>query len=286
MRKLFTIAIYTIVILLIGRNLSFLPRFAVLSDPSTLATDLKQTTENTIKGKKGNYGIYFSDLTTGQQFGINEKEIFTGASVNKVPIVATFYHLESKGKIDFDRQITLQKRDIQDYGTGSMRYAKPGTTYSLKTLAKLALKQSDNTAAHILSEEIGRDVIQAYMEDLGLRQTDMEENETSPYDMYLLFQKIYTEKITSKGKTEELLGFMTDTDIEDRLPADLPESAMIYHKTGDAVGGLHDVGIIIYEGKPYFLGVMTSDIDGDETITKETISKIAKNLIEYRDARR
>lgn len=286
MRKFLTIIIYTVVILLVGRNLSFLPRFTVLSDPSTLARDIKTETEKTIKSKKGNYGIYFADLSSGKAFGISEKEMFTAASVNKVPIVATFYYLENKGKMDFDKQITLQKRDIQDYGTGSLRYQKTGSTYSLKTLAKLALKQSDNTAAHILGEYIGRDVIQAYMDDLGLRQTNIEENTTSPYDMYLLFKKIYENKVTTKGKTQELLEFMTETDIEDRIPAQLPESAMTYHKTGDAVGSLHDVGIIVYENKPYFLGVMTSDIGNQETVTRETISEIAKNIIEYRNARR
>jgi beta-lactamase class A len=286
MRKLFTILIYTLVILLIGRNLPFLPRFAVLSDPASIATDIKRDTEKTIAGKKGNYGVYFADLTHDRTFGINEKEMFKAASVNKVPIVATFYSLENKGKLDFDKQITLQERDIQDYGTGSLRYQKPGATYSLKTLAKLALKQSDNTAAHILGEYIGRDVIQGYMEELGLRQTSIEENTTSPYDMYLLFKKIYENKITSEGKTQELLGFMTETDIEDRLPAKLPESVIVHHKTGDAVGALHDVGIIMYEDRPYFLGVMTSDIGNQETVTRETIAEIAKHITDYRDARR
>ncbi len=286
MRKFFTVIIYTFVILLIGRNFIFLPRFSVLSDPSTLASDLKFETEKSIKGAKGNYGIYFADISNGKSFGINEKEIFTAASVNKIPIVATFYNLQRKGKVSFDKQITLQKSDIQDYGTGSLRYQKPGTTYSLKTLAKLSLKQSDNTAAHILGEYIGLDTIQSYMDDLGLRQTNIEENKTSPYDMYLLFMKIYTNKVTSRDKTEELLGFMSDTDIEDRLSAKLPASAKIYHKTGDAVGSLHDVGIIIYEDKPYFLGVMTSDIGNEETKTRKKIAEISENLIEYKKARK
>lgn len=286
MRKFLTIIIYSIVILLVGRNLSFLPRFAVLSDPSTLASDLKSVTEKTIEKKKGNYGIYFADLTSGQQFGINEKEIFTAASVNKVAIVAAFYYLENKGEMSFDKQITLQERDIQDYGTGSLRYQKPGSTYTLKTLAKLALKQSDNTAAYILSEQIGTQKVQSIIEDLGLRQTDMEGNKTSPKDMYVLFEKIYTSKITSNGKSQELLGFMSDTDIEDRLSAGLIDPATIYHKTGDAVGSLHDVGIVLYEDKPYFIGVMTSDIGNQESVTKETIAQIARNLITYRNKRK
>jgi beta-lactamase class A len=286
MRKFFTILVYTLVILLIGRNMPFLPRFTVLSNPTTAATELKKETQVILLEKKGNYGIYYADLTNGQNFGISEREIFTAASVNKIPIVAALYALEKKGKVNFDEQITLQKRDIQDYGTGSLRYQKPGSTYSIKTLAKLALKQSDNTAAHILGEKIGTAQIQEIIDSWGLTQTDMEENQTSAYDMYLLFKKIYANEVTDEARTKELLSFMQDTDIEDRLPKLLPEGATVYHKTGDTVGGLHDVGIIMYDNKPFFLAVLTSDIGNTEPKTKETMAKIAKNVIDYREKRK
>ena len=286
MRKFLTIVAYTLVILLIGRNLSFLPRFTVMSNPDNAGSEIKRETETIIKDEKGNYGIYFTDLTTGQTFGINERELFTGASINKVPIVAVLYHMAHIGRVNLDEQITLQERDIQNYGTGSLRYQKPGTTYSLKTLAKLALKQSDNTAAYILSEKIGRDTIQSTIDSWELTQTDMEENLTTPYDMYLLFRKIYTHEIASPARSQELLSFMRDTDIEDRLPLLLPEGIDVYHKTGDAVGGLHDVGIIMHDDRPFFLGVFTSDIGDTEEQTKRTIAEIAQNVLTYREKRK
>ncbi len=281
MRKLLTIIVYTFIVLLIGRNLTLLPRFVVFTSPHAIRTDLKKETERIIADKKGNYGVYFADFATGETFGINEEEMFTAASLNKVPIVAVLYYLENKGKIDLDEQITLQKEDIQDYGTGSLRYQKPGTTYSLKTLAKLALKQSDNTAAYILSQKIGTPVIQKIINQWGLTQTNMEENQTSPKDMYILFAKIFNNEVTSQDKTKELLGFMRETDIEDRLPAKLPSSATVYHKTGDAVGNLHDVGIITEGNTVFFLGVLTSDIGAEEKATKETIAAIAKKTLDY-----
>lgn len=286
MRKLLTIIIYTLVVLLIGRNLPSLPRFTVLSSPTNYPKELKKEIDLEIKNKKGNYGIYFSDLKTNQEFGINEQEIFTAASINKVPIVAVLYYLENKGEINFDDQITLQEVDIQDYGTGSLRYQKPGSTYSLKTLAKLALKQSDNTAAHILSNTIGTPIIQNTIEEWGLTQTDMEENTTSPTDMFILFKKVYANEITTPAKSKELLGFMNETDIEDRLPSKLPDDAKVYHKTGDAVGSLHDVGIIERDGKVFYVGVLTSDIGNDEKIAKETIAEIGKTVLSFYEKRK
>ena len=281
MRKLFTILIYTLVVLLIGRNLPALPRFNLLSDASSYVTSLKKETQGLLPKNQGNYGVYFINIKDGESFGINEEMTFTAASVNKVPIVAVLYYLNSKGKINLDDQITLQERDIQDYGTGTLRYQKPGGVYSLRTLARLSLQQSDNTAAHILGERIGKGTIQSVIEEWGMLQTDMEENKTSPKDMGILFQKIYAFEVASPALTRELFGFMKDTDIEDRLPKKLPPDAGAFHKTGDAVGQLHDVGIISRGDLVFYLGVMSSDIGKDEALAKETIAEIARNTIAF-----
>jgi len=281
MRKLLTILVYTFVVLLIGRNIVALPRFQLFSEATNYPKELKRDVATRIAKEKGNYGVYFYNLKDNTSFGINDEMTFTAASVNKVPIVAVLYNLSKNGKIDLEKQITLQESDIQDYGTGSLRYQKPGTTYSLRTLAKLALQQSDNTAAHILSDKIGVPIIQKTIAGWGLTQTDMENNRTTPKDMGLLFRKLYTYEVTSPPLTRELFGFMQNTDIEDRLPHLMPPGTAVYHKTGDAVGSLNDVGIITKDNQTFFLAVLTSDIGTDEQAAKTTIAEIARSILEF-----
>lgn len=278
MRKLITVIVYTIILLIVGRNLAFLPTFSDNHIPD--ASNVKNKVQKIITGKKGNYAISYLDLKTGSTFGINDTMMMTAASINKVPIIAVLYYLENKGKIGFNEQITLQENDIQDYGTGSLRYEEPGGTYTVKSLAKLTLQQSDNTAAHILANKIGMDVIQQTINDWGLSQTSMNDNQTTSSDMAILFKKIYTNEITTAAKTKELLSFMTHTEIEDRLPSQLPSSVTVSHKTGDGVGFLHDVGIITKENTVFFLGVLSSDIGSDETTAKQTIGSIAKTVFD------
>lgn len=287
MRKLLAVIVYTIIVLMIGRNLPSLPRFTVFSNPANRAEELKKDVLAATTERKGNYGIYFADLKNGTTFGSNEYEIFTAASINKVPLIMAMYHLAEKGEVDLEEQITLQKRDIQDYGTGSLRYEKPGSTYSYKTLAKLALKQSDNTGAFLIGEKLGRGKVQGILEDkFGLTQTSISDNTTSSYDLYLLFKGLYTHTLVSEAHAKEILGFMTETDIEDRIPALLPEGAVVAHKTGDAVGNLHDAGIITIGEDVYFLSVLTSDIGTGESETKQTISEIAKTILTYYEKRK
>lgn len=282
MRKVLTIIIYTIVVLLIGRSLTFLPAIPfVQKKVLSIETDAVENNVRKFVAKQpGNYSVLYTDFASPNRFGISESQIFTGASVNKMQIITMLYYLAGKGKVNLDEKITLQKKDIQDYGTGSLRYQKPGTQYSLKTLAKLALQQSDNTAAKILADKIGRNNIQTLMDEFGLTQTDMENNKTSLTDLEILFRKIYNNEVTTPALTKELLGFLLDTDIEDRLPRFLPDITTVYHKTGDTVGGIHDVGIVETNGKTYFLGVMTSDVGNKEQVTKDAIAAISKMIYE------
>lgn len=274
--------VYSIVLLFIGRNLSFLPVFDIRGSEQKTKDIKKNVLQKFLKEEKGSYSIFYKDFATGQEFGINENKVLTAGSLNKLLIISYLYNLARDNKIDLEDKITIQKKDIQDYGTGSLRYEGEGKPYTLKTLTQLALEQSDNTAAYVLSLRLGEDKIQEYGKKLGLVSTNMANNKTTARDMGKILELIYSGKITSDPLTAELLDFMKDTDFEDRLVRDIPKSVSVYHKASDAINMIHDVGIInpLREGdrelgNPFILAVLTSDIK-DEEEAKKTIGKIAK----------
>ena len=238
--------------------------------------ELKEKVNNEINTAEGTYSVYFYDLITGDNFGINEEMILTAASVNKIPILAALYYYAEKGVIDLDKMITLQASDIQDYGTGSIRYDKPGTSYSIKTLGRLMMEKSDNTAAYLLASEIiGLSEIQKLAEDWGMSQTNINDNKSSVRDIFSVLNKMYKGEITSPELTLEMLGFMDDSDFEDRIPKGIPPNITVIHKTGNEVGNVHDAGIIDLPDRPYYLGVMTTDITNEEE-TKKKIARISQ----------
>lgn len=245
------------------------------------AEDLTDKINELIGDNWDNYSVMVDGISEPLKVEISETEIFTGASVNKVPILAALYYFAQKGDIDLDQVITLQANEIQDYGTGSIRYDSPGTTYSLKTLARLMMKQSDNTAAYILATEIiGFERLSQVLELWGLSQTDMVNNKTSNKDMAILMRKIYEEKVTNHAQTLEMLSFMKDTDFEKRLPDKLPKDVTVYHKIGTEVRTLHDVGIVTDGKLTYYIGIFTTDVDDDPT-TEELMAKISKLVYDY-----
>lgn len=251
--------------------------FAKSKKPDELKSQVKIFADSKWK----NYSVLVADLNSSFEMSLNESSIFDGASVNKIPILVTLYHEASRGTIDFDKTITLQAKDIQDYGTGSMRYDKAGTVYSIKTLARLMIQKSDNTAAYILANHIlTLKDIQNYIQSLGTIQTDMIKNTTSNRDIALLFKKMFTGEIADQALTAEMTGFLKNTDFEDRLPAQLPGGVTVYHKIGTGVGAVHDVGVVEAEGVKYYIGVFTSNII-DEKQTGGEVAQLSKIVYEF-----
>ena len=277
-RRIAVLVTVAVFFLMLGRQLTFLPTINL--SMKTAEEDLQTEIEKIIETKKGSYSIYFKSLNNEKEFGINANQINTAASVNKVPIIASLYLLDKEGKIDLDERVTIQESDVQDYGTGSIRYQEMPQTYSLRNLAKLALKESDNTAAHVIELKIGEENVQELVNVWGMKQTNMIENKTSAFDMSLLFEKIYKGEIADEANTKELLEFMSDTDFEDRITKNLPNETIAYHKSGDEEGYVHDVGIIVSPKETYYLGILTSDVGGDEEEAKNTMSEISKIIYE------
>lgn len=297
-KKFFGLALVFVVAVFLVHAISFQRRSSIISPiPDDIAKpaqplgnlftkkrtpeDLRIKIQETVDNRLSNYSVYVKDFNSDFEVGINETVIFTAASVNKVPIVAALYYYAEKGEIDLDKRVTIQASDIQDFGTGSIRYDTPGSVYAIKTLAKLAIEQSDNTAAYVLGTyTVGFKKIQALMGEWGLTQTDMVNNKTSNRDISILFEKIYKREVTNEASTQEMLAFFKDTDFEDRLPALLPKTVSVYHKIGNEIAIMHDAGLVTDGKMTYYIGVFTSDITDDEE-SKKIIAEISKAVYDY-----
>ncbi len=252
--------------------------FAKKKDPQELQRLIHAMIGTTWK----NYSVLVKDLNRSFEVGISDTVIYEAASVNKISILAALYKKAGEGSVDLNKQITVQAKDIQDYGTGVIRYEKPGGVYSVKTLARLMMQKSDNTAAYILSSYIVSTAdIQTLLPTWGLTQTEMViNNQTSNRDMAILLPKLLDGKIVHPALTLELRSFLKDSDFEDRLPQLLPKTATVFHKTGDAIASLHDVGVVEDEKLKYYIGIFTSEISNEEE-TKRLMAKISKLVYDY-----
>lgn len=227
------------------------------------------------------YSIIVDDFLRPLKVELGDQIPFEGASIHKIPILLAVVKEIEQGKLTWDKAITFEERDRQDYGTGSMRYQRAGKEYTIKQLAELMMRQSDNTAAYIFANRIlSMSKIQSAIESWGLTETSMEQNMTTNSDMNNLLRQLFIGKLFSASYTREAINLMENSIYEDRLPALLPKGTKVYHKIGTAIAGLHDVGIVVTPTSMYYIGVFTKGVSDEPNATK-TIARISKAVFDY-----
>jgi len=206
----------------------------------------------------GVYSFVAVDLNSGEVYGVNEYEPMQAASLIKLPVMAQFLKMAEDGKINLDTVYTLRDAD-KIGGSGSLQYKAAGTELTYRELVQLMGKQSDNTAFNVVRKKIGDQAIADYMKNVGMKNTDLLENMTTPSDMALLFEKIYQAQIISVASRDLLLESLTGTIYEQHLVKGIPEGIKVAHKYGRELHVVNDGGVV-YSESPYVVVIMTAGI--------------------------
>jgi beta-lactamase class A len=208
----------------------------------------------------GRYGVAVIDQDGGALFGTHADELFTAASVIKVPIALFAYHEVEGGRLKLDDQWEMLPEDVSD-GTGVLQSEAPGTKFTVARLLDVLIRQSDNTAATMFRRVLTIEKIDAYMADLGApnsRQIAV----TTPRETASLFYQLWRGNVLTPAHRDELLGLLQTTAFNDRIPAGVPSGVPVAHKIGMYGSALNDAGII-FAGRPYILAVFTDTADWD-----------------------
>lgn len=235
---------------------------------------MRTAIEEIIQPLRGKYGIYFFDLTSMDGFSINGKEKFTAASLMKLPVMLLMYRDSEAKRIDLDKVYRLKAADKRQ-GAGSLGLKEVGYEISYRKIVQLMGEQSDNTAYQIARTTVGDERTQQLIDLLGMKNTSVVQGVTTPEDITLFFKKIYTEKVINENDTEQLLGFLTGTIWEDRIPAGIPSGIKVAHKIGTEIGVISDAGII-FSPKPFILAILTQD--ADEIEAKKLLPEITAKI--------
>ena len=196
------------------------------------------------KPLSGIYSFYLYDLVTNESFGLNENEEMVAASLIKLPVIYSFYEEVKKGNLKMD---SVSREQIRLMG-----------------------QKSDNKAFSQLRQKLGDDLIQKYINDLNLKNTDLIDNKTTPKEISEFFKKFWEYDTKTKN---EIFGYLTDTIYEDYLPKGIPDDIKVIHKYGRETHVINDGGIIMSD-RPFILILMTQNINDTEAI--EILPQLSK----------
>ena len=249
-------------------------------------------------------GVAFHDLATGGEVLINPDESFHAASTMKVPVMMEIYRQAAQGKFSLDDPIPV-KNDFLSIADGShysvsvaddsepSLYKKVGQTETIRELMRLMIISSSNLATNILIERVTAPRVMDLMRNIGanrirvLRGVEDSKayergmnNTTTARDLMIVFRRIAERRAMSEKASDEMVKVMLDQQFNEGIPAGLPQTARVAHKTGSITKVNHDAAIIFLPNrKPYVLVVLTRGIQ-DEKRAHKLIADISRVIYE------
>ncbi len=246
-------------------------------------TPLREELLRYLDGKQATYGIYFKDLISGTEFGINDREPIHAASTIKVPVVLYLNTLAAQGKVKWDDRVTYQSDVDYQGGAGILQFAaRDGDRYSLRVLANLSVTISDNIAYRMLVRYLGKEKIAQFMCSLGGEVVFPDGVAmTTARDMGRYIQAVldFAEQHPEPGR--RLLDDLANPIYHVGLPGELPPYVTVAHKEGDIWGVTNDVGVV-FGSRPYILCVLIKGVDDLDQGFAE-IAHISKIVYDYQE---
>ncbi len=225
---------------------------------------------------EGRYGVAVMDLDGGAPFGAHMDEIFTAASVNKLPIAVTVYREVEAGRLKMEDEWEMLPGDVTS-GTGVLKYKAPGNKFTVRELLETLIRQSDNTAASMFRRVLGNEKIDANMAELGAPNT-RQLGVTTPRETLGLLALVWRGQLLTADHRDELLTLLKTTAFNDRISAGVPAGIPVAHKIGTYGSAVNDVGIV-FATRPYIVCVFTNTGDWDGAV--QAIRTISAALYEF-----
>jgi len=228
--------------------------------------------------------------------------VFPAASSIKLAILLELYHQDEqaragvKGKATLDDLYTFDPKDLVEDSRVMSGLSAGVTRVTNRDLAQFMVAVSDNTAANVLIDRVGKDNVNAMLRGLGLAKTMLrrkmmdvaaaqrgDENVATPHEMVQLLEAIYKGKVLKADSTRELIKQLS-TLKPSYIPRELPDGVQVANKPGELEGVRTDSGIVFSAKRPFAISVMTA-YARDDRAAERAISDVAREAYHYFEMR-
>lgn len=243
------------------------------------AAPLTSQLDRLVDGFPGGSAVWVSDPAAPRPIYARDpdRQIVT-ASLYKLAVLATAEREVDLGHLSYGDTITIEHEDITADGS----FEGPGTELTLDEALEAMITVSDNGAAVHLWRTLGPDKINALLAASGIADFHValdgeDDNRASVRAIGTYFTLLATRKLVSPAASDRMLRRLERQEINDRIPAQLPEGTIVAHKTGNLAGLVHDAGIVFTPRGPRVVVVMTWGTDDDAAA--EFIAHVASTVM-------
>jgi beta-lactamase class A len=243
---------------------------------------LRKKLQDRFKSVDAKQSFYFEYLPDGTSIRIGADQQLVAASLIKVPLAMNLYRAAEMGKLNLDATITVKADELDD-AYGDLYKRGPGFTMTLRQAAQYALRQSDNTATHVIYDHVKN--LLTYDEQ-SLARLDIDQNMEDGQAVVTarsyssVLKGLYFSAYLSKNDSQEILKYLSQSDADNRITKNLPHSIPVAHKIGvyNANWAESDCGIIYLPKRPYILCIM---VGLPEDQANDFIAEISKDVYDF-----
>ena len=220
----------------------------------------------------GHVGFYYKNLVTGVEYGVREDEPYLAASVIKFPILLHVLNRAETGEISLSDKLTVENWEKVP-SCGGLNQFTDAVEADIRTLCRLMIVLSDNTATNKLIRFCGMEQCNAAFREMGLAKTvlnrllfDYEaakrgfQNYICPKEIGALLEKLYQKEFVSPEVSQYAIDILLDQQVDHKLNGKLCGQVPIAHKTGEDDCLSNDVGIV-FAKEPFVICFAGHDTD-------------------------
>ena len=245
--------------------------------------------ENQLKNLASMYpsihpSVYVWDYETGNYADVNADEIFPTASIIKLPVLVQLFRSIEKNQLTIYDEMPLTEY-YRTEGSGSLQFKAANSKYSIDTLARMMITESDNSATNMLMAKLGSMTdINSGIREWGLKHTYVQTwlpdlggtNHSTARDMAQILYNIDNPNFLSTSSREKIFDYMGHVHNNRLIAAGLPSGATFLHKTGDIGKMLGDAGIVYAPNGKKYIVVIFAHRPHNSPLGKEFIVKASE----------
>ena len=250
--------------------------------------------ENSLKNLAANYpslnpSIYVWDYESGRHANLNSDDVFSAASIIKVPVLIQLFKAIEAGSIALNDKVHMTPYYVSE-GSGSLQFKGNNAVYTVDDLARVMITESDNSATNILlSMTGGMNGMNQSFRKWGMKETRINDwlpdlagtNVTTAKEMATLIYNLDNPNFMTLNSREKMVDYMGHVHNNRLIQAGLPSDAVFVHKTGDIGKMLGDAGIVFTPNGKKYIVVMLVNRPYNSPLGKEFIVKASSMVYNY-----
>jgi len=271
-------------------------------DEATLQTRIE---EIRAAGRLHTIAVEVHDYESGRHFSHQGERWFHAASTMKVAVLLALFKAAENGTARLDDRLHVRNRFrsiadrsifnvARDRDADSAVHRRIGRSMKLIELAHPMITRSSNLATNLLLDHLTPAAVQQTLaranvegikvvrgvEDNAAFEQGLN-NLTTARGIVQLFRLLREDHFFRDASRKQMLDILFAQEFHSMIPALLPGSTQVAHKTGEISTCTHDAGLVLLPGRhPYAVAILTEH-PPDADSPQKAVARVSRAIYEF-----